>query len=360
MMNSRKTFKQLVVISSMMPLSLMTLAKDDVKMSGYVMIDYDNFDSSFVERGDQDNSQADIRRARLALKSELAPNWKSKLQLDFSGDQAQLKDAYIRYKGWDWANITIGKQKEPFGLENQISSRNLAMIERSIVSEAFSPGRSLGVQLTGDVEQVNWQLGVFQPDNSGENTAITGRITWRAFQDNDQYFHVGASFSQRDYSDYDFRVNETLEVNFADSLFEGDKLILNKASLHGVEAIWSVGGFAATAEWQQAQLTDQSLISHDYQGGYVQLSYFLSGVGREYDQGVLDQPLKTGWELTSRYSQFDMQRENKQAKIYSVGVNYHVNPQIKLMADVIKAQQYVDNQLADDGKAVSLRVQYSF
>ena len=82
------------------------------------------------------------------------------------------------------------------------------------------------------------------------------------------------------------------------------------------------------------------MISHDYQGGYVQLSYFLSGVGREYDQGVLDQPLKTGWELTSRYSQFDMQRENKQAKIYSVGVNYYVNPQIKLMADVIKAVCY--------------------
>lgn len=331
-----------------------------VKISGDLMLDHDSFDSGFLEDGDSSQQLTEIRRARISLKTDLMDDWKAKIKVDFSDGGAEIKDAYIKYKGWKWADITLGKQKEGFGLERLSSSSDTLMIERSLVTSALAPGRSLGVNLSGGESSFSWQLGYFQPDENESATAITGRITWLPWQQENQLVHLGLAFSERDLDDTEFRINETMEVHTADSLIEGNNILASKESLQGIEFLWQQSGITALAEWQQSSVTDTSSNEYDYQGGFLQVSYQLSGENRQYKKGVLGNVTTPGWELTSRYSQFELIEELNKVKTYSVGVNYTVNDNLKFMANFIKADQFNVNGKLSSDNAISLRAQYSF
>jgi phosphate-selective porin OprO/OprP len=332
----------------------------DLDISGYIMLDSNTFDSAFAENSDESDSLAKIRRARLSFKTQLTDNWNTKFQLGFAGGEAEIKDAYLQYKGWKWADITIGQQKEAFGLEKLTSSRNLLMVERSISTEAIAPGRSMGISATGKYSSINWNIGYYQPDETESASAITGRLTWVPWQQNHNLLHVGGSFSERDHNGSEYRINEPMEVYFSDSLIEGEKLFANNISQQGIELLWLQNNFSLMAEWQQSKVTDVSDNTYNYQGGYVQMSYLLSGGHKKYKNGVLGASTGKGWELTSRFSQFELDEENEKTSIYSLGVNYSVNKKLKFMADYINTDRYIDNINIESGNAVALRVQYSF
>ena len=332
----------------------------NVNISGYVMVDYDSFDGAFTEDSNESESLAKIRRARLSFKNQFNQDWKVKFQLGFANDETEIKDAYLQFQGWTWADITIGKQKEAFGLEKLTSSRNLMMIERSIVTQALAPGRSLGISASGKLSSVNWQIGYYQPEETESATAITGRLTWLPWQQENSLLHLGAAFSQRRLAGSEFRINEKMEVYLSDSLLEGEKLFANEVTINGVEFLWIKNKFALMAEWQSSSVTDIHHENYDYRGGYIQMSYQLSGGSRKYKNAVLGSSANAGWELTSRYSQFELVDENEEAKIFSVGVNYSVNKKLKFMADLIRSERAEQNIEVDSGNAFSLRAQYRF
>ncbi len=365
-MNHPKRISHFAIISiiSCGFVSFSSLAKGDneiqgIEIGGYLMLDHNRFDSSFLEDSDNSKNLTDIRRVGLSFKTQLQDDWKAKLQISFSDDNAEIKGAYLQYKGWQWADLTLGKQKEAFGLEKLMSSRNLMMTERSLATEAIAPGRALGASLSGDFSSINWQLGYYQLDETEDASAVTGRLTWLPWQQDNNLLHFGVAFSERDLNGSEFRINEQMEVYSSDSLIEGKKLLADKASLSGIELLWQQDGFTAMSEWQKSVVTNTSNDQFDYQGGYVQLSYQLSGKNQKYKKGVLG-TMSKGWQLTSRYSQFELIEEAREAQIFSVGVNYTVNKHLKFMADYIKAKQFIDNSEFDSGDAISLRAQYSF
>ena len=172
--------------------------------------------------------------------------------------------------------------------------------------------------------------------------------------------HLGFAFSERDYEGNEFRINERLEVHSADTLLEGTKLPADSVSLQGLELLWMKDKFTVMGEWQQASVTSTENESNNYQGGYLQLGYQLSGGHRQYKNGVLGSSAKKGWELTSRYSEFSLDDEDIEAKTYAVGLNYSVNKKLKFMTDIIRAEHVEAGQNINAGNAVSFRVQYSF
>ncbi len=336
---------------------------DDIDLSGYIMLDYNKFDTSLLEDQYDSNSSestSEIRRARLSFKSDISKDWKSKFQLGFADGETEIKDAYLEYSGWKYADLTIGQQKEGFGLEKLTSSRNLLMLERSMISEAFSPGRSLGISLSGDIASVNWQLGYYKPDEDEATSALTGRVAWVPWQQDTNLLHLGVAFSERQYDGNEFRVNEPLEIYTADSLIEGDKINADSLSQQGVELLWLKDRFTMMAEWQQAQVTSIEESTNDYEGGYLQFGYQLSGGYRKYKNAKLGASSEPGWELTGRYSLLKLKQENQDAKTYALGVNYTVNKNIKFMADYIKADYFEAGGTITSGNAISLRLQYSF
>lgn len=347
--------------------------KDNIELKGYFTLAHDSFDQAFLEEGDGSTSRTDIRRARFSIKSKINDDWQAKIKLGLEDSETEIKDAYIRYSGWDIADITLGKQKEPFGLEKLMRSNDLLMVERSIVTNAFAPGRSIGVAMSGDVSALNWQLGYFQPNEDDSATAVTGRLTYLPWQQGDNLFHLGLAHSERDYDtedsdtselnangNYEFRINEQLEVYYADSLFESDKIYAKNISLTGVELLWQYQGFTALSEWQQQSVKDISNETHEYQGGYVQFSYLFSGENRKYKGSKLGKVTNKGWEVTSRYSQLELLTEEREAQIFSLGLNYHFNKQLKVMANYLNATDTENNTDSTSGNAISLRVQYTF
>ena len=355
------TYKQLSGVALSI-ISFSSVANDypTLKFSGNIMLDYDSFDANFLEAANEGDSDTEIRRFRLGLESDFYSDWSAKLSLDLS-EGSEVKDAYIKYKGWDVAQLTIGKQKEPFGLERQMSSKNSWLIERAMISDAITPERSLGIKASGEIDAINWQLGYFQDDNSERSTSITGRLTWAPWLDDDNVVHLGASFSERNLRGDNFRINQDLEVNTADSLIDGAKFNANSSSLKGLELLWQYGGVTNMAEWQQATVQSSDGSEYVYQGGYYQMSYLLSGKNRKYKNGELN-GLKTkdDWEVSLRYSQLYLQAENSEAKIFSVGLNYYFDKDLKLMANYINAEYVEEGINLGSGNAVSIRAQYQF
>lgn len=354
------TFALLCSLTAMQVIAKDQQEENTLDISGYLMMDFDSFDAAFTESTNESDELAKIRRARLSFKQQLNKNWKTKLQLGFANNETEIKDAYLQYQGWQWADITIGKQKEAFGLEKLTRSRNSTMIERSIVTEAIAPGRSMGISAAGYLSSLHWQFGVYQPDESESSSAMTGRIAWVPWQQDNNILHLGMAFSERELNGSEYRINEQMEVYFSDSLIEGEKLLAEDVSLNGIELLWINDKFSLMAEWQKASITDTFNNNYDYQGGYMQMSYQLSGGQRKYKNGVLGTASKKGWELTSRYSQFELGEENEEASIYSIGVNYSLNKKVKFMADVIHAERFAEGIELDSGNAISLRAQYSF
>ena len=349
---------------SIIVMSLTCLADEypTLKFSGNIMLDYDHFDENFLEtpEDNESDSELEIRRLRLSLESDFHPDWSAKLSLD-GNEGSEVKDVYVKYHGWAMADFTIGKQKEPFGLERLMSSKNLLMIERSMINSAISPGRSYGIKAAGGQNSVNWQLGYFQDDNAAKSNAITGRLTWTPWLNNKNFVHVGASFSERSLHGDDFRINQTMEVNGADSLIEGATFNADSASLTGVELLWQQNGFVSMAEWQQSKVKADDGNESLYEGGYLQLSYLFSGKNRQNENGILKGvKTKNDWEITTRYSQLKLDQENSEAKIFSAGVNYYFNKDCKLMADYINAEYVDDGDSSGSGNAISLRAQYRF
>ncbi|QDE31085.1 OprO/OprP family phosphate-selective porin [Shewanella polaris] len=334
----------------------------EFKWGGYIMLDHDQFSDLFLEDDESDNYGSDVRRARLSTKIKFSDNWKSKFQVDLSdGDAVEIKDAYLQYQGWDWATITVGKQKEPFGLEKLTGSRNTFMIERSMVTEALAPGRSVGANLSGKEGNVNWDIGYFQDEDSADNYGVTGRLTWALVDPDDNFIHLGAALSERHLGGDEFRINEPLEVYSSDSLLEGTRLNADDESLAGIELMWQYQGFVSMAEWIQADIDDPTKGTHHYEGGYYQMSYPLSGKNRHYKNGKLSSiKANNDWELTWRLSQFNLIEENSKAQTFSVGVNYLVNENLMFKVNYIRAKLEDDGETYNADDAFSLRAQYSF
>ncbi|MDP5131043.1 MAG: OprO/OprP family phosphate-selective porin, partial [Paraglaciecola sp.] len=270
-----------------------------VELSGDMMLDYDSYAANFLEKAITGDADAEWRRFRLKAESDLSSHWQAKLSLELS-DGVSIKDAWLNYSGWQLADITFGLQKEPFGLAQLISSSNLLLIERSVVSEALSPSRAHGVKLANNLGNLNWQLGYFIHDQDEQERAITGRLSWTPHNTSESLLHVGSSFSQRDYQGSLFRINETMQVHSADSLIEGAEFNADHAWLTGVDLVWQHRGFMVMAEWQQTNIKSTFDQQYQYNGGYFEMSYLLSGQNRKYKNGSLGGiRSKKDWELTA-------------------------------------------------------------
>jgi phosphate-selective porin OprO/OprP len=360
----------LLVLSAATSLTCESKDYPDVALSGSLKLDYSYFESQFLEDAEQGEDEFSLRRARFNLKADLSKNWSAKFKVDVH-DGLEVKDAYIKYDALDWANLTIGKQKEPFGLEKLMSTKALPFLERSMVSSAISPGRNYGIKFSGSERDVTWQLGYFQVDKEKTESAVTGRFTWGLANANKDFVHIGAAFSERQFfvdsadddsaDDFNFRINENLEVYSADSLIEGIKINADSTSKKGFEFAVQYNGLVGMAEWQESTVSATNGSEYQYDGGYVQASYLFSGKNRAYKNGILNNvKTKNDWEVSLRYSQLTLQQENNKASAVSLGVNYLVTSDIKFMANIINAEYTKGGTDLGSGNAITLRAEYRF
>ena len=312
------------------------------QLGGRLQWDYDATQS---DDNGVDTTDFDVRRARLYAKGHFG-DWAYKAQFNVAESDGKkggdAEDLYIRYLGFgSAATVTIGKQKEPFGLEQLTSSKDISALERSAMSERYTPGRSGGIQLSGKGDNWTYGIGYFEANGDGSddfnNTAVTARGTVAPIQTNNMVVHLGAGYSTRD---ADTQAGEVDKFN--------------------LELAGASGPFHAQAEY-----FDSEEGQVDVDGYYVQLGWIITGESRPYKAGAFKRVKpaspKGAWEVVARFEDGDGKYSDvglatTDGKQTTLGVNYYANKNVRL------GMSYMDGEEANgaSGDEVRARLQYAF
>jgi phosphate-selective porin OprO/OprP len=326
---------------------------------------YDD-DGSFAEdRAELQNSLAGgfmLRRARLAIKSQLWGDWYGEIDMDFAEEAAAVKDAYISYRGLFDGNgrVRVGNFRQPFGLEEVTTSRNLTFMERSQGTEPFVVGRRMGLEVTQWMETFRWSVSAYGGDvedwykESNENVSFAARVNYAPIKTDDSVLMIGAAGTMQKpvFVDYDIKVNTRPETNVSDTKFVKAKYKdVDKYNVFGGELAYVNKRLRVQGEYMMASYSFLEGADWDgdvsNSGGYVYASYFLTDDGYTYDHkdaefARLVPNSKSGaWEVAARYSFVSLNDEDVledgdpckygESTSITLGVNYYPNANVKLM-----------------------------
>jgi phosphate-selective porin OprO/OprP len=333
------------------------------ELGGLVVLDA----THFSEEGPGDG--AELRRARLDIHGTYLADFGYALEVDFADDEVDLGDVYLEYLGWYPFRIRIGQIKEPFSLEEQTSSRHLTFMERALPNE-LAPGRSLGVGLQRFGTDWTLAAGVFAQslnkaadEDVDQGWGVSARATYAPLYSETRLLHLGLSGAYRNVNEGDYlRFDSRPEAHKSvlDFLDTGKKKINRAESLSrlGVELAATWGALSLQGEYIQA-VVDQRWgePTLDFSGWYLQGSWFLTGESRNYRPqkgafgGVSPRHFHGAWEIALRVSELDLNDENitgGRERNYTLGLNWYLNPNVRLMANYIKAD--FDDSARENGE----------
>ena len=362
--------------------------------------DWDEYDDEFSDFFDRQNSLAGgvmARRVRLAIKSQLWGDWYSEVDFDFAEEATAVKDAYISYKGLfdGTGQVRVGNFRQPFGLEEVTTSRNLTFMERSQGTEPFVVGRRMGLEVTRWDPMYRFSVSAFTGDiedftkEANEQVSFAARLNFNAIKTDDSVLMVGLSgtMQQPVWYDYDIKVNSRPETNVSDTKFVYAKYKdVDKYNVFGAEAVYQMNRLRLQGEYMMAkyQFLDDSDLSDDVSnsGGYVYATYFLTDDSYSYDYRdaefgrLIPNSKKGAWEVAARYSFVDLNDEDVlddgdpvrfgSSTSMTLGVNYYPNPNIKLMLNygIVDNDEYAisrgDYKGDYDFNYLSMRFQTAF
>ena len=297
------------------------------EFGGRIMYDYNKSELN----GETDEDDFDLRRGRVYAKGNIAKNWAFKTQFNTNGDG--VEDLYLRYTGWGKAaNITIGNQKMPFGLEELTSSKDISVLERSAITERYAVGRAEGVQLHGKMGNSSYGVGVFTDDETDSEVGFAARYTIAPVKSDSAVLHFGVAYKD-----------------------------IDEESALGIEAALATGPFHVQAEY-----VDGEEGSDDLSGYYLQAGYIFTGESRPYKDGVFKRVAPEGkggaWELVARYedgdgNHSDIELGSTDASAYTLGLNWYAHKNVKFGINYTDGE---DNLSDDDGSEFRVRFQLTF
>jgi len=315
--------------------------KASFKLGGRIQWDYNNSEKNGVT----DESDFDVRRARIYTKGHYGDwGYKAQFNIDEStGSSAgTVEDLYIQYKGFgDLAKITIGRAKQPLGLEELTSSKDISILERSAITEMYALGRQEGIKLDGKTGIFTYSFGAFEDDDETKKEASSlgfgGRVTAAPINENGSVLHFGLGYADR-----------------------GNSSSIN--DVYGLELAGVAGPFHAQAEFYDADMTTGD--SKD--GYYVQLGWILTGESRPYKDGkfkIVKPSADTGaWEVVARYEDGDgdfgdIELGEDKASAYTVGLNWYATKNVRLGVNYTEGES---DTSSDDGSEFRTRLQLVF
>ena len=335
----------------------------------------------------------EFRRVRLFTQGSLY-DIGYKLQVDFAGDP-DLKSVYLDFPSpVPNSGIKVGKFKEDLGLAESTSSKYITFIARPLLTE-FAGGREVGLRLGGGAADgdLNYGIGVYrstlddglgtsQGDGEYKGTGRVAYVPWST-DGGRKLVHLGASGSLASLNaDETSSEAHEPEVHLAPDFVNTGDLNADQSTRLGGEAALVYNSFSIQAEYLQKQYgLDGGGDDPTFGAWYVSGSYFLTGEHRPYDGGAFDRltpndNFRSGgglgaWEVAARYSTMDLTDSGivgGEARALTLGVNWYLNPSVRLMANYTRAdvedavaRSVVAREGADgNGNFVSVRFQLDF
>jgi phosphate-selective porin OprO/OprP len=158
--------------------------RNSIQLTGRMHLDYrdSNVDGNSLGGGartdDRDTAsladQFELRRARIGVKGKLAKDFKYEIVTNIPGT-ATVDVAYLDFAKYDQVQLRVGKFKQPFNLEEQISSNNITFMERSYINQT-APGKKLGLMVMGaPTAGMTYAGSVFQHNDTELNINADGK-----------------------------------------------------------------------------------------------------------------------------------------------------------------------------------------
>ena len=334
--------------------------------------------------------------------------------------------------------LRFGRMVTPQGLEGDDTTTNKSMtfLERSSMSDAFYQNFATGTWQGNSVfdQRFCYQSMIYRPDIAGSNSgdsfgdgeyAASARLTGLPIYENDGrcLVHLGASASwrdsqkggnelggpstvrfrarpeQRDFSaDVDGTTHDgVLNPGDANRIVDTGAIVASGALIYGTEFAAILGPFSIQGEYAWTFAEDAVVGGHSvgdipFSGGYVQVSYFLTGENRTYDKrlGRFAPTYMTGpntpfwfvrdsnggynaglgaWEIAARYSYLDLNGSSGGATVQggvmegtTIGLNWYWNPNFKIQFQYIHdtRSNLATGQVPGFIDGIGIRTQLSF
>jgi phosphate-selective porin OprO/OprP len=325
----------------------------------------DFFDAQGEDSGQ--GSGTDWRRVRLALSGTIYERIGTKIEIDFAGGEAQLRDAYLEMLKLPYVGtFRVGHFKEPLSLDQLTSDSYTTFVERSVM-DAFAPGRNTGFMLQNAPfeQRMTWAFGAFRDtdDATGDGFSddaqynLTGRVTGLPWYENEgeHLLHLGLAATQRfrDGTTQRFRSRPEVTLdnpNYADT----GNLPADGAQVITPELALVYGPFSFQSEYSHAFVQgDHGSEDADFYGLYAQAGWFLTGESRPYKtaEGAFDRvspdrnfDLRGGlgaWEVALRYSRLDLDDSGVDGGTLddgTLGLNWYLNPNVRTSFNYVLAR----------------------
>jgi phosphate-selective porin OprO and OprP len=320
-----------------------------IKARGRIFADW----ATISDNGGKSVDATEFRAARLGLEGVVMKDIKYKFEADFAGNDVSLTDVSL-----EWAlkpvSVAVGQFKTPTSLEEQTSSRFTTFLERGSFTDAFSFSRQIGIAANYDQDDVTVKIGVFQGNANGgagsiQGRTYAGRATF-APQFDGGFVHIGASAFHRENDDGDLsnRYRQRPHSHLANRYIDTGNFGAKSDTFFGAELAGVMGPLSAQAEW--GWLTANALpngMDAKFNGGYVDVSYIITGESRGYKGGAFDRikvsrPVFEGgpgaWQVAIRYDVIDLTDTKAlvfggKQTTYIFGVNWHLNNYSRVMAN---------------------------
>ena len=397
-----KAAKEPVVSLSPKGLSVKSPAADGIEVKLKALVQAD----SRAYFDDEQNPQNDgflLRRVEPTLEGTWGPLLGFRVQAQLAGDSATVNDAYVDVKFDPRATLRVGKYKQPFGLEQLQSSSSLAAIERGLPTE-LTPARDYGVQLQGEFagSTLGYAVGVFNGTVDGRDGVTSdpdteleaaARVFWEPFK-NDANAWSGLGFGLATSVGDTFGTGNNFLPRYrtpGQVQFFGYRSEVAADGLHrrwSPQAYYYRGPFGLLGEYvtseQEVRVTSGANLDRveHLENTAWQLvgSWLLTGEDTSY-RGVAkpNHPFTigaAGWgalELVARYGELDIDDDAfplfanptsaaSRAKAWTVGVNWYLTQNLKLVANYTQTtfEGGADGADREDEKTFFTRAQLSF
>lgn len=324
----------------------------------------------------------EFRRARFTTSGMVYKNIDFKLQIDFSGGEVTLKDAFITLKKLPVVgNFKVGHFKEPFRLETLTSSNYITFMERAL-SNNISPERNSGMMLYNEIldKRMAWQIGVFRNANKSTSDnptangdyAITSRIAGTAMKSEKTLLHLGLSHSYRKpQEDKKFGFSVRPEVHISDKYITTNVDDVENVNLVNLETAFLLNSFSIQGEYTIAKIKS-TIENQNFNSFYAQVSCFLTGEKRPYKNSLSGfgrvEPNKNfgdngkgAIELALRYSSIDGMNDDTMNN-FTAGINWYLNPATRIMTNYVVSNINNNTQYSGKGtfSAFQMRFQINF